>query len=203
MQHNNFKIILSIFPKFNENSRYIENYKSIFEIESTVENENIEDELNKFKEISIENVDFKYEEDKDYNLKNINFNIEKGKKIAIIGENGAGKSTLLSLILKLYDINSGNIKFNGQKYKNINSANLRKNFLCILQDSALYSISIAENILLKEVETKEEELAVINALKRVGIYHKIEALEKGIYTIYSKEFDENGINFSGGEVQKL
>lgn len=195
--------ILSIFPKFDENSRYIENYHSIFEVKSTVENENIKDYLNKFEKISLENVNFKYDENKDYNLKNINFDIKKGEKIAIIGENGAGKSTLLNLILKLYDINSGNIKFNGIDYKNINGVNLRENFLCILQDTDLYSVSIAENILLKELETKEEELKVINALKRVGIYHKIEALEKGIYTIYSKEFDENGINFSGGEIQKI
>ncbi|MFW6030901.1 MAG: ATP-binding cassette domain-containing protein, partial [Halanaerobiales bacterium] len=71
------------------------------------------------------------------------------------------------------------------------------------QDYQVFSMSVAENVLMKSLETKEEENMVIEALEKSGIYEKVKRLPKGINTILTKEFDEKGAVLSGGEMQKI
>ena len=113
------------------------------------------------------------------------------------------KDTFIKLLLRLYDPSSGEILFNGINYKEYNSKDIRNQFATVFQDYQIYAVSIAENILLRKCENEEDELTVIDALKKVGVYEKVKKLEKGIHTICTKEFDENGIEFSGGEKQKF
>lgn len=158
-------------------------------------------ETSDFQQIKIENLNFGYQEKEV--LKNINLTINKGDKIAIVGENGAGKTTLVKLLLRLYDPSVGSVYFNETNYQDIYPTSIRKRIGAVFQDFQVYSFTIAENVLLREPKTEEDEELVIYALKFSGLYDKVKKLEKGIHTIVTKEFDEKGVELSGGEKQKL
>jgi ATP-binding cassette subfamily B protein len=197
--------LLSIVPKFDENSRYISNYDSLFEIVCEVETSNLEKPFDEHLEkISLENVSFKYNKENDeYILKNIHMEIKKNEKIAIVGHNGAGKSTLINLLLRLYDADQGSVKYNDSNYTDVNVEMLRNQFIVIMQDCQYYATTLAENVLMKIPESQKEEEIVIQALKTVGLYDKVKALPNGIHSILTKEFNDDGIILSGGETQKL
>ena len=127
--------------------------------------------------------------------------IKRGDKLAIVGLNGAGKTTLIKLFLKFYNPNEGEIYYNNQTIRETKEDVIRRKYSIIFQDFRLYDVSIAENVLMREVKTEEDEKIVWKALDLVGLKEKVEALEQGIYTLYSREF--NGVEFSGGERQKL
>lgn len=151
--------------------------------------------------IEFSNVSFKYKEREEFVLKKINLSINVGEKVAIVGRNGAGKSTLIKLILRLYDANEGCIRYDGMDIKSFNTLEYRKLFGVIFQDFKLFSLSIYDNVVLGNEEVIEEE--VLEALKYVGLLEKVQQYKNGIETTLYKEFDEEGVILSGGEMQKL
>ncbi len=153
-----------------------------------------------FNSLKLENVNFKYNEDINFELKNISFSIKKGEKIILVGKNGSGKSTLIKLMLGLLQPYSGKVLYNNQE---IYAIDIQKDTAILFQDFQIYATTIAENVLLKKPETEEDENLVKQALIFVGLYDKIKVLEKGINTIVTKEFDEDGVEFSRGEKQKI
>lgn len=157
----------------------------------------------KLQSLSLKNVNFKYNKNDNYVLKNINLNINSNEKIAIVGRNGSGKSTLIKLILGLYNPDKGNIKINNFKLDSIEHSSYLDNISIVYQDFQLFAFSIAQNISMKYKLNTEDELSVVNALKKVNLYEKIKKLPNGINTIITKEFEENGQVFSGGEMQRL
>lgn len=156
-----------------------------------------------FESLEFKNIYFKYANKDNYALNNVNIKINKGEKIAIIGYNGAGKTTLTKLLLKLYNPESGNIYINNISYEDLSANDVRDKSSIILQNFQIYSASVLENILMREKQYIDDEEIVINALKKVGLYDKINALPNGINTILTKEFSNDGIELSGGERQKL
>lgn len=156
----------------------------------------------KFKELKIDDIEFGYIEEKMI-LKNISFYVKKGEKIAIVGENGAGKTTLVKLLLRLYDVGSGKIMYNGTPYTDITPESLRKYVGAVFQQPEVYSVSVAENVLLRKCVSKEDEDLVIEALKFADLYDYVETLEEGIHTMVTREFNHLGVVFSGGQTQKL
>lgn len=154
-----------------------------------------------FKTLEVKDLSFAYGEKKV--LEEINFRIKKGEKIAIVGENGAGKTTFVKLLLRLYDPVNGEVNFNEDNYLNLFPKSIRKKVGAVFQEYEAYAFTIGENVILRKVETIEDEEIVINALKFSGLYDKVAKLPNGINTIVSKEFAEDGIVFSGGERQKL
>ena len=177
---------------------YILNYESTIESESS-EKQNITQQI---QSINIENVSFSYNE-KDFVLDDINMKLSKGDRIALVGHNGAGKTTLIKLLLHLYDPNSGNIIIDNINLKNINTASYRNIIGVVYQDYRYYALTIAENVLLKKVESENDRKRVIEALKKSQLYDDVKLLPNGIDTIITKEFDENGVILSGGQSQKL
>ncbi len=153
--------------------------------------------------IELKNISFKYQNEENFSLSNINMNILKGEKIAIIGYNGAGKTTLTKLMLKLYNPDDGELLIDDIPYLQVKDKSINKQFVTVLQNFQIYCASVAENILMKEVETAEEEKLVLEALKKVGLYDKINCLPDGINTILTKEFSNKGLELSGGERQKI
>lgn len=193
---------LSLIPTFIENSLYVENYTSFMKVSSTIETSKGE-LIDDFRSITYRDVSFSY-----YNnneklvLKNINLSIHKNTKIALVGNNGAGKSTFINLLLRIFDCTNGEIYFNKINYKDIDINSLREKFFIIPQDSQQYALTIAENILLRKINCKEDEELVFSVLKKVDLFDKVMNLKNGINTILTNEFD-NGIILSGGELQKL
>lgn len=180
---------------------YKEDLYRLMDYNSDIEKNDKDLKIEYFDNIEFKDVNFKY--DDKLVIEDLNIKINKFDKIAIVGENGAGKTTFIKLLLRLYDPSSGEILFNGINYKEYNSKDIRNQFVTVFQDYQIYAVSIAENVLLRKCECEADEMIVINALKKVGVYEKVRKLEKGIHTICTKEFDESGIEFSGGEKQKF
>ena len=136
-------------------------------------------------------------------IRDVSFSLERNKILALVGPNGAGKSTLVQLLLRLYEPASGKVLINGTDYRLYDPAAYRRCTAAVFQDYHYYAYTIAENILMRTPAGAEDEKLVIEALQKVRLYDKVSALPKGIYSVLTKEFDGEGILFSGGELQRL
>ena len=199
----NFNYIVGTVLKLDENSLYIDNLRDFLEYEIKIAEDKNAPEIKKFRSLEINNLSFNYGNDTSYVLNNISLNIKAGEKIAFVGYNGAGKTTLIKLLQRLYDPSAGEIKINGENIKNIRLSSYRALFGTVFQDYQLFATTVAENVTLGDDKTNEKKDIVENSLKKAGIYDKIQRLPNGMDTIVTKEFDENGAVFSGGEAQKI
>lgn len=150
--------------------------------------------------IEFRNVSFAYPDTEQNILDNINFTINQGEKIGIVGLNGSGKTTLIKLLCRLYDPTAGNIYLNGIDIKQIPHHKYMDLIGIVLQDFCLFAYSIRENIVFNK-NTDEEKL--YECIKKSGLAGKVSALPNGVETVIYKRLDDNGIEFSGGEGQKL
>lgn len=155
-----------------------------------------------FESIEFKNVSFRYGKNKDYTLKNVSFRINKGESIAVVGHNGAGKTTLSKLMMRLYDVDEGEILYNGKNIKEYDLLKYRERFASVFQDYRIFAMTVAENVLIEEVDENNISRAE-KALKQSGVYNKIENLPMGINNLLTKEFDDEGASLSGGEIQKV
>ncbi|MBE6815515.1 MAG: ABC transporter ATP-binding protein [Ruminococcaceae bacterium] len=182
-------------------SMYFKNLVEFLEYENKVVNgTKIADE---FKTLEFKNVTFTYPEAKEPTLKNFDFKLDKGQTVAIVGENGAGKSTFVKLLLRFYDVTSGEILYNGVNIKEYDIDSLRERISTVFQDYKVFALSVAENVLCKEIETNEELIKAVEAMKNSGAYDFVENLPEKENTVITREFDEKGVGLSGGEQQKL
>lgn len=152
--------------------------------------------------LSLSHVSFRYPNTKEDTLKDISIEIRPGEKIAIVGENGAGKTTFVKLLMRLYDVTGGSISYGGHDIREYNTREYRKKISAVFQDYNIYAATIAENVLLRKVKEGDEE-DVIHALRKADFGRKLDSLSDGINTPLTREFDESGVNLSGGEGQKL
>ncbi|MBP5528929.1 MAG: ABC transporter ATP-binding protein [Lachnospiraceae bacterium] len=150
----------------------------------------------------LSNVSFRYPNTDKDTLKNISLEINKGEKIAIVGENGAGKTTFVKLLMRLYDVSEGSIKYDGCDIREYNTHAYRKKISAVFQDYNIYAATLAENVLLRQYDTKFKD-DIIEALKKADFSKKLEKLPQGIHTELTREFSEEGVNLSGGESQKI
>ena len=153
-------------------------------------------------DLSIEfcNVSFKYPNTETYVLKNISFKLNSGESMSLVGVNGAGKSTIVKLICRFYEPTEGNIFIGGINIKELSSDEYIRLIGVVFQDFKLFSFSVKENISMS-VDFDEDRIKQSIDKSRLG--KKIENLSNGSETYISREFDENGVEFSGGEGQKL
>lgn len=148
-------------------------------------------------EIEFKNVWFKYNEGEDYVLKDVSFTAHPGENIAIVGATGAGKTTIISLLLRFYDIQKGSIKLDGIDIKELALSDLRYYFSLVLQDNALFTGSILENITLGEENITRED--VIKAAHDVEAHYFIEKLPG----TYDFELKQQGSSLSMGQRQLI
>ena len=152
--------------------------------------------------LALENVSFRYPHSEKDTLCNINLEIKPGEKIAIVGENGAGKTTFVKLLMRLYDITSGSIKYGGHDIREYATDEYRKKIGAVFQDYNIYAASLAENVLMRKV-SEEDADTVVKAPEKADFGKKLKKLPDGINTQLTKEFSEEGTNLSGGESQKV
>lgn len=145
-------------------------------------------------------VSFKYPNADQYVLRDINLTWQIGEKMALVGRNGSGKSTLVKLLCRLYDPTEGEITLNGVDIRKYNYDEYLALFSVVFQDSQLFSFSVAENV---AADTAFDRARVESCVKRAGFDARLAALAKGVDTCLYKDFDEEGVEISGGEVQKL
>ncbi len=201
---NSISVIFSSFVKFSQVNRYLDNYIEFKKLKNKINTLESKINIKNFDkyEIEFKNVSFKYPGQENYVLKNISFKIHHGERISIVGKNGAGKTTFIKLLMRLYDPSEGEILLNGINIKQINYFDYINLFSVVFQDFKLFAFTIKENIMLDKSElTSDDKCNQI--LNEVGLGSKINNLDKGIHTGIGKQFDDNGIELSGGESQKL
>jgi ATP-binding cassette subfamily B protein len=136
-------------------------------------------------------------------LQEISFTIRQGEKIAVVGHNGAGKTSLIKLLMRLYEPSSGQVLYNGRPINAFSLASYRRLFGAAFQDYRVFSMSVAENVLLRVPKDAADYERVRQALAHSGILEKVLSLPAGLDTTLTREFAEDGAQLSGGELQKI
>lgn len=155
----------------------------------------------KFNQILFEHVSFRYPGSEQYVLKDINLTINRGERISLVGLNGAGKTTLVKLICRLYDVTEGAIKICGKNINEYSYENYIRILSVVFQDYKLFGYSLEQNVRIGGVIGKEKDINKIYELS--GISDWIDTLKEKDKTIICKDYDENGIEPSGGQAQKI
>ncbi len=155
-----------------------------------------------FESLEFKNVSFRYEGNEKNTLNNVSFKINKGETFAVVGHNGAGKTTLSKLIMRLYDVTEGEILYNGINIKEYDLLKYRDKFASVFQDYRIFAMTVAENVIVDEVNESNVERAQ-KALRQSGVYEKIQTLPQAENTLLTREFDDKGALLSGGEAQKV
>lgn len=154
-------------------------------------------------DIKIKNMSFTYDGAEKPTLHNVNMTVRKGEKIAIVGHNGAGKTTLVKLIMGLYPVTEGEISISGTNINEYEPKSFHRHFGTVFQDLQVFALPLSENVLMRKPKNDEERKLIEDALRKAQFGNKLDTLEKGIDTMVTKEFDENGIGLSSGEAQKI
>ncbi len=158
---------------------------------------------NKEHTIEFVNVSFRYPGTKRDVLKNISFTIHPGETLALVGLNGAGKTTLIKLLTRLYDPTAGQILLDGKDLRSYDLKSLYKTFGIIFQDFGKYAVSVRENICLGDIHRVGTDDEVKAAAKQSTASDYIEKLPDGYHTPLMRYFENNGLELSIGQWQKL
>lgn len=152
--------------------------------------------------IEFEHVWFQYPGSEEYILRDVCFQFDNNRKYAIVGENGSGKTTFIKLMMRFYLPTKGRILVNGVDYTTINREKYYRLFTTVFQDFNLLAFSVAENIDFSTNQQKDVT-GIKEVLARQGILNRVEEHPNGIDTCVSQEYVSDGVNFSGGERQKI
>ncbi len=147
-------------------------------------------------EVEFENVNFSYSPDKKL-IQNLNLSVKKGQKVAIVGPTGCGKSTLINLLMRFYDVDSGQIVVSGYPITEVTRNSLRKQYGMVLQETWLFSASIRDNIAYGKLDATDAEIRRV--AKLAGVDHFIQTMPEGYNTV----INENGDNLSQGQKQLI
>ncbi|MCL2775508.1 MAG: ABC transporter ATP-binding protein/permease [Oscillospiraceae bacterium] len=151
-------------------------------------------------EIEFRNVSFKYPGTDTYALKNLSLKFNIGKRMAVVGMNGSGKTTMIKLLCRLYDPTDGVITLNGIDVKKYDYAEYMAIFSVVFQDFKLFSFTLGQNVSTSvDVDTQQAE----KCLNMAGLGERLQIMPKGLETPLYKDFEEDGVEISGGEAQKI
>lgn len=178
---------------------------------STLDVINLQDEMYKGKlpvekrrdfeyEIEFSHVWFQYPGAKDYALKDFSLKLRIGEKLAIVGVNGSGKTTMIKLLCRLYEPQKGQILLNGVDIKKFRADEYRKLFSVVFQDLYLFPLKLGENV---AGETSYDCQKVEKCLRDAGFGDRLKHLSNGMDTYLYKNYDDSGVEISGGEAQKI
>jgi ATP-binding cassette subfamily B protein len=153
-------------------------------------------------EIEFKDVSFTYPDSDKPTINNLSFKIKAGEKLALVGENGSGKTTIVKLLCGLYKPTKGKIYINKEDLSNLNIDEYMDLLSVCFQDSEPLALSVLQNVTC----SKEKEVDIDKfweALEDAGLKEKILSLDNKENTYITQVFDESGVRFSGGEIQKL
>lgn len=146
------------------------------------------------------NVSFKYPNSEKYVLKNINISLHMDRITNIVGVNGSGKTTFIKLLCRLYDPTEGVIKLNGIDIREFDYDSYMRFFSIVFQDFKLFSFTLGQNVALSN---SYDDSIVEKSLAEAGFESRLESLKDGLGTYLYKTFENDGVEISGGEAQKI
>ena len=187
--------------KFPEQSLYIEKYLTFMAYEPKIKGgDRIPGD---FESLELKNVSFTYPfGDAGEVLSDVSMTLKKGEKIAVVGYNGAGKTTLTKLIMRLYDVSAGEILYNGVNIKEFDLEAYRGKISSVFQDFKIFASTLAENVVADVFEPSMKK-RVESALAKLDFSPDPDKFQRGLDTMLTREFDDDGVNLSGGEAQKV
>ncbi len=153
--------------------------------------------------IEFKNVSFQYPQTERYVLKNVNLKFEAGETIVLVGLNGAGKTTLIKLLTRLYDPTAGQILLDGKDIRRYDVQALYHIFGIVFQDFGKYAVTVEENILFGNIQQAPDKARVEEAARQSDSLGYIRTLPQGFDTPLMRYFEENGLELSIGQWQKL
>jgi ATP-binding cassette subfamily B protein len=193
--------ISDVYVQIGVRCQYLKNYSDFLQIENRKYEGTlpVEKRTDNEYELEFRNVSFHYPNNEELILKNVSMKVHVGKKMAIVGKNGAGKTTFIKLLCRLYDPTEGQILLNGIDIRKYNYQEYLKIFAVVFQDFHLFSFSIGQNV---STSVEFDQTKVMECLEQAGMKERVEEMPDGIHTnLYQTQ--ENGIEISGGEAQKI
>ena len=146
------------------------------------------------------NVSFKYPRTENYVLRNVNLKFKVGEKLAVVGMNGSGKTTFIKLLCRLYDPTEGEILLNNVDIRKYDYKEYMSIFSVVFQDFKLFSFGLGQNV---AASFDYNEKLAKKCLEKAGFYNRLQRMKKGLETSIYKDLDEEGVEISGGEAQKI
>ena len=194
--------ISDTFVQMDVQSKYLSFFYDYMQIENkryegTIPTEKRDDNIF---EIEFRDVSFKYDNAETWALRHVNQKITLGTKNAVVGKNGAGKTTFIKLLCRLYEPTEGQILLNGVDIRYYDYKDYAKLFSIVFQDFNLFSFPLGENV---AAGAKYDKQRVLECIDKAGFTDRLNRLEKGLETNLYQYSDENGVEISGGEAQKL
>lgn len=199
-----FNQISNTLVNYSETARYIEYYEAFMSLQSKFKDPAQRPlclDPSEGLQIEFRNVAFRYPGQTEYALKNFNVRITGGEKVLIVGENGSGKSTFVKLLMRLYDPDQGEILLNGINIKQFQYDEYLALFASVFQDFKLFAFSVRENITSFDEACDYDKMR--DAARKAEIAEKIDCLPWKYETYHTRLFENDGVDFSGGEQQKI
>lgn len=193
-------ILYSNIPYLRDEFSYLDMPNNMYQGTLKVEKRAFCDEGDNDYEIEFRDVSFRYPNTEAYALRHVNLKFKIGEKMAVVGENGSGKTTFIKLLCRLYDPTEGVILLNGIDIKKYDYDEYMSIFSVVFQDFKLFSFSLGQNV---AASTNYDESRVIECLTKSGFSDRLAKMPKGLKTCLYKDFDEEGVEISGGEAQKI
>lgn len=194
--------IFFVINNLKNNERFLETYLEFFDIHNDMYQGSlaVEKRSDKKYDIAFRNVSFKYAGSEEYALKNISLDLKVGERLAVVGMNGSGKTTFIKLLCRLYDPTEGEIYMNDFNIRKYDYRQYLDIFSVVFQDYNLLAVPLGNNVASAAAwdSVKAERL-----LYEVGFGERYEEMPKKLETPLYKDFDEDGVNISGGEAQKI
>lgn len=199
---NNIGALFYDLSELKNNEQFLETYLQYFEIQNDMYQGSLSVEKRSDKQFDIEfkNVSFRYTGSEDYALKDINLNLKVGERLAVVGQNGSGKTTFIKLLCRLYDPTEGEIHMNDFNVRKYDYRQYLDLFSVVFQDYNLLAMPLGNNV---ASAAQWDGVKAESLLYEVGFGERYEKMPEKLNTPLYKNFDEEGVNVSGGEAQKI
>lgn len=199
--------IFNVTGTIKYNTPFIEDYLSYFDITHKMYSCTLPVEKHTFYdggdidyEIEFRNVSFKYPASESYALRNVSIKICYSERLAVVGMNGSGKTTFIKLLCRLYDPTEGEILLNGINIKKYDYDEYMSIFSVVFQDFKLFSFSLGQNV---AASVDYDKTRVDSCIREAGFGDRLDTMPDGVETYLYKDFEEKGVEISGGEAQKI
>ncbi len=197
-----FHTLVDVLTRLASNAQFLEvtydfldmenkKYRGVLPTEKRLDNEYL---------IEFRDVSFKYPGSDTWAIRHLNLTLKIGERLAVVGRNGSGKTTMIKLLCRLYDPTEGVITLNGINIKKYNYNEYLALFSVVFQDFHLFSFPLGQAV---AASVKYDSAGVEKALDQAGLAERLRTMPQGLETYLNRDFDGCGVEFSGGEAQKV